>query len=52
MGNPTKKLPMIERDGWLLPVEKELTARHESYLRALREIVSYTHLTLPTKLEV
>ena len=38
MGNPTKKLPMIERDGWLLPVEKELTARHESYLRALREI--------------
>lgn len=24
MGNPTKKLPMIERDGWLLPVEKEL----------------------------
>ncbi len=29
---------MIERDGWLLPVEKELTARHESYLRALREI--------------
>ena len=28
MGNPTKKLPMIERDGWLLPVEKELTARH------------------------
>ena len=38
MGYPTKKLPMIERDGWLLPVEKELTARHESYLRALREI--------------
>ena len=38
MGNPTKKLPMIERDGWLLPVEKELTARHESYRRALREI--------------
>ena len=30
MGNPTKKLPMIERDGWLLPVEKELPARHES----------------------
>ena len=38
MGNPTKKLPMIERDGWLLPVEKELTARHESYLLSLIHI--------------
>ena len=38
MGNPTKKLPLIERDDWLLPVERELTARYESYLQALGEI--------------
>lgn len=36
MENPTQKLPIIDRDSWLLPAEKELNARHGSYLEALR----------------
>ncbi len=33
-----KKLPMVERDEWLWPVEGEINARHERYVQRLQSL--------------
>lgn len=38
MEKKTRTLPIVERDAWLQPVENLVEARHERYLRKLREI--------------
>ena len=48
MEKTTRRLPIVERDEWLLPAERELNNRHERYM----DTVSYTHLTLPTNSRV
>ena len=40
MGNSPQRLPIVERDEWLLPVERQLAARHEAYLSELRRIAA------------
>ncbi|MDE5731176.1 MAG: 1,4-alpha-glucan-branching enzyme, partial [Alistipes sp.] len=40
MGNSPQRLPIVARDEWLLPVERQLAARHEAYLSELRRIAS------------
>ena len=37
-GNISKRLPIVERDEWLKPVEQELVRRHTLYTDALDEI--------------
>ena len=50
MEKTTRRLPIVERDEWLQPVEAQMNLRHERYERKMADIgpVSYTHLTLPT----
>ncbi len=39
MGNSTPRLPLVARDEWLRPAEKELELRHRLYEERLAEIL-------------
>lgn len=38
-GKTTRRLPIVERDEWLLPAERELNNRHERYMDKMNAIV-------------
>lgn len=38
-GKTTRRLPIVERDEWLLPAEQELNNRHERYMDKMNAIV-------------
>lgn len=42
MGNSTPRLPLVARDEWLRPAEKELELRHRLYEERLAEILRTT----------
>ena len=39
MEKTTRRLPIVERDEWLLPAEQELNNRHERYMDKMNAIV-------------
>ena len=39
MEKTTRRLPIVERDEWLLPAERELNNRHERYMDKMNAIV-------------
>ena len=38
MENTTRKLPIVERDAWLQPVEEHINRRHAQYERQMERI--------------